>query len=156
MFRDLPVYPETIATVLPWAKRLPSHWRIERAKTIMWPVDVRSMAGSEELLTVSSNRGVVPRSTAMVSMFKAESYAGHKLCWPGDLVINSLWAWSRGLGVSRSHGIVSTAYGVYRQRSAALLPAYLHQLVRCEPFQWELQVRSQGVWKSRLQMTDAR
>ena len=23
-------------------------------------------------------------------MFKAESYIGHKLCWPGDLAINSL------------------------------------------------------------------
>ena len=63
---------------------------------------------------MSSNRGVVPRRSATVTMFKAESYAGHKLCWPGDLVINSLWAWSRGLGVSQHHGIVSTAYGVYR------------------------------------------
>lgn len=46
--------------------------------------------------------------------------------------------------------------GVYRQRQRALEPAYLHQLVRSQPFQWELQVRSQGVWKSRLQMTDER
>ncbi|WP_344303803.1 hypothetical protein [Nocardioides bigeumensis] len=89
-------------------------------------------------------------------MFKAETYVGHKLCWPDDLVINSLWAWSRGLGVARDHGIVSTAYGVYRQREQTLDPAYLDHLVRSEPFQWELQVRSQGVWKSRLQMTDAR
>lgn len=89
-------------------------------------------------------------------MFKAESYAGHKLCWPGDLVINSLWAWGRGLGVARHHGIVSTAYGVYRQHGKALNADYLHQLVRSEPFHWELQVRSQGVWKSRLQITDDR
>jgi type I restriction enzyme S subunit len=89
-------------------------------------------------------------------MFKAESYAGHKLCWPGDLVINSLWAWGRGLGVAQHHGIVSTAYGVYRQHGDALNADYLHQLVRSEPFQWELQVRSQGVWKSRLQITDDR
>ncbi|WP_238148772.1 restriction endonuclease subunit S [Serinicoccus sediminis] len=90
-------------------------------------------------------------------MFKAESYVGHKLCWPEDLVINSLWAWGRGLGVSRHHGIVSTAYGVYRQRgNGKLLPDYLDHLVRSQPYQWELQVRSQGVWKSRLQMTDAR
>ena len=89
-------------------------------------------------------------------MFEAESYVGHKLCWPDDLVINSLWAWARGLGVSSRHGIVSTAYGVYRHRPEFdLVPRFVHYLVRSNPFQWELQVRSKGVWKSRLQLTDA-
>jgi len=88
-------------------------------------------------------------------MFKAKSYAGHKLCWPGDLVINSLWAWNGGLGVSQHHGIVSTAYGVYRARnSTEVNPHYLHDLLRSSAFQWELQVRSKGVWISRLQLTD--
>jgi type I restriction enzyme S subunit len=83
-------------------------------------------------------------------MFKAESYTGYKLCWPGDLVINSLWAWGRGLGFSRHHGIVSSAYGVYRLR-----PEYAgYALVRSAPFNWELQVRSKGIWISRLQLTD--
>lgn len=156
MFRDLPRYSETHPTTLPWASVLPVHWRIERAKTVMRAVDVRSGTGDEELLTVSSKQGIVPRASASVSMFRAESYVGHKLCWPDDLVINSLWAWGRGLGVAQHHGIVSTAYGVYRQRNADLDPSYLHELVRSEPFQWELQVRSQGVWKSRLQMSDER
>ena len=89
-------------------------------------------------------------------MFEAESYVGHKLCWSDDLVINSLWAWARGLGVSPRHGIVSTAYGVYRCRQDSDLdPRFLHHLVRSDSFQWELQVRSKGVWKSRLQLTDA-
>ncbi len=88
-------------------------------------------------------------------MFQAESYAGHKLCWPGDLVINSLWAWGGGLGVTRMHGIVSTAYGVYRLRPEfAGYSGYFHELVRSQPFQWELQVRSKGIWISRLQLTD--
>lgn len=156
MFRELPRYATTRRTTLPWAVDIPSHWQVGRAKSIMRALDVRSAAGEEELLTVSSSRGVVPRSSAQVNMFKAESYAGHKLCWPGDLVINSLWAWGRGLGVAQHHGIVSTAYGVYRQHGRVLNADYLHQLVRSEPFQWELQVRSQGVWKSRLQITDDR
>jgi len=156
MFRNLSPYGDTRPTTLPWASTLPRHWQIERAKTVMRTVDVRSAAGEEELLTVSSRRGVVPRASVKVSMFRAESYVGHKLCWPDDLVINSLWAWGRGLGVARHHGIVSTAYGVYRQRKADLDPSYLNELVRSEPFQWELQVRSQGVWKSRLQISDER
>jgi len=88
-------------------------------------------------------------------MFQAESYTGYKLCWPDDLVINSLWAWARGLGVSPYHGIVSSAYGVYRLRNSQQNnPSFIHQLVRSIPFQWELHVRSKGIWVSRLQLTD--
>ena len=118
-------------------------------------IDVRSKTGEEELLTVSSERGVVPRSSATVTMFQAESYVGYKLCWPGDLVINSLWAWGRGLGVSRYHGIVSSAYGVYRLRPPySEYSHYIHRLVRSTPFNFELRVRSKGIWISRLQLTD--
>ena len=140
---------------LVWLGRIPRHWRVARAKTFLRCIDNRSVAGQEDLLTVSSDRGVIPRASAAVTMFKAASYIGHKLCWPGDLVINSLWAWSRGLGVSGYHGIVSTAYGVYRPRNPPdVVPAFVHALVRSTPFNWELRVRSKGIWISRLQMTD--
>jgi len=33
-------------------------------------------------------------------------------------------------------------------------PRFLHELVRSSAFHWELQVRSKGVWISRLQLTD--
>jgi type I restriction enzyme, S subunit len=140
---------------VPWLGKVPDHWEIRRAKTIFHGIDVRSSTGEEELLTVSSERGVVPRRSANVTMFKAESYLGYKLCWPNDLVINSLWAWARGLGVSRYHGIVSSAYGVYRLRPPfESYSGFVHELVRSTPFQWELQVRSKGIWTSRLQLTD--
>ncbi|MGA2889608.1 MAG: restriction endonuclease subunit S [Terracidiphilus sp.] len=142
---------------LEWLGDIPSHWRVERAKSHLYAIDRRSNSGQEELLTVSSHRGVIPRRSANVTMFKAESYVGYKLCWPDDLVINSLWAWANGLGVSKYHGIISSAYGVYRLRNAGLmLPGFLHYLVRSSPFQWELQVRSRGIWTSRLQLTDER
>ena len=105
------------------------------------------------MLTVSARLGVVPRKSANVTMFKAESYVGYKLCWPGDLVINSLWAWAHGLGVSQHHGIVSSAYGVYRPLPR-IQDRFIHLLTRSVPFQWELQVRSKGIWVSRLQLTD--
>ena len=155
MIADLKPYPAYKDSGVPWLGDVPAHWEAWRGKTLFQIVDVRSRTGDEELLTVSSERGVVPRASANVTMFKAESYVGYKLCWPGDLVINSLWAWARGLGVSRYHGIVSSAYGVYR-----LLPKFktysqfIHNLVRSAPFQWELQVRSKGIWVSRLQLTD--
>ena len=143
------------ATDLPWLATIPEHWQLCRAKQIFFPVDIRSVDGWEEILTVSSTLGIVPRKFANVTMFEAISYEGYKLCWPGDLVINSLWAWAFALGVSQYHGVVSTAYGVYR-----LLPRvqvdlrFIHLLLRSVPFQWELQTRSKGIWISRLQLTD--
>ncbi len=140
---------------VPWLGEVPAHWEVRRGKAIFRCIDIRSSTGDEELLTVTSDRGVVPRSSASVTMFRAESYMGYKLCWPGDLVINSLWAWACGLGVSQHHGIVSTAYGVYRLRSPYQdYSPYIHELVRSTPFNWELQVRSKGIWISRLQLTD--
>ena len=146
-------YPAYKPSAVLWIGDLPEHWEVWQGKAILRPVDVRSETGDEELLTVSAQRGVVPRKSANVTMFKAESYIGYKLCWPGDLVINSLWAWAHGLGVSLHHGIVSSAYGVYRPLPRANA-RFIHLLVRSVPFQWELQVRSKGIWVSRLQLTD--
>jgi len=155
MIADLRPYPEYKESGLPWLGQVPGHWEIKRAKSVFQRIDQRSSTGKEELLTVSSVRGIVRRKTATVTMFKAESYVGYKLCWPGDLVINSLWAWGGGLGVSSHHGIVSSAYGVYRiRRDTAMTPAFVHTVVRSSSFHWELQVRSKGVWISRLQLTD--
>lgn len=140
---------------LEWLGNVPEHWNVIRGKWLLDCLDVRSTSGDEELLTVSSERGVLPRSDATVTMFKAVSYRGYKLCWPGDLVINSLWAWARGLGVSQHHGIVSSAYGVYRlKKTYREYASFIHRLVRSSPFNYELHVRSKGIWVSRLQLTD--
>ncbi|MDQ7837803.1 MAG: restriction endonuclease subunit S [Thermodesulfobacteriota bacterium] len=148
-------YPEYKDSGLPWLGEIPNHWEVRRGKSVFKCIDVRSRSGDEELLTVSAKDGVVPRREKKVTMFMAESYAGYKLCWPGDLVINSLWAWAGGLGFSRHHGIISSAYGVYRPRPefASFWP-YFDYLFRSKVYDWELHVRSKGIWVSRLQLTD--
>ena len=152
---DLKPYPEYKDSETKWLGEVPAHWEFVRGKYVWDCVDVRSTTGEEELLTVSSKKGVLPRSAAAVTMFKATSYVGYKLCWPGDLVINSLWAWAGGLGVSANHGLVSSAYGVYRlQRPSKQDWSFFHSLVRSVPFNYELRVRSRGIWTSRLQLTD--
>ena len=112
MIADLKPYAEYKESGLIWLGQIPNHWKLKRAKSIFECVDKRSNTGKEELLTVSTARGVVPRNTANVTMFKAKSYVGYKLCWPGDLVINSLWAWAGGLGVSSHHGITPASSSV--------------------------------------------
>jgi type I restriction enzyme S subunit len=88
-------------------------------------------------------------------MFMAESYEGYKLCYPGDLVVNSIWAWMKALGFSEYHGIVSTVYSVYRLRdSRAFNYRYLDYLLRSDLYSGEYLVRSKGVWTSRLRLAD--
>lgn len=72
----------------------------------------------------------------------------------GDIVINSLWAWHRGLGVSEHHGIVSTAYGVYRPlKPEQWNHRYLNYLLRDKTYVGECLIRSKGIWESRYQLT---
>jgi hypothetical protein len=70
-------YPASSPAKLHWLSALPPDWDVRRAKTLFTCVDVRSTGGEEELLTVSSSEGVVPRSTKNVAMFMAETYVGH-------------------------------------------------------------------------------
>jgi len=86
-------------------------------------------------------------------MFMAESYVGHKVCRPGDVVVNTMWAWMAAVGVSRHVGIVSPAYGVYRPRNAERFePKYLDYLLRTEIYRAEYLRSSRGITTSRLRL----
>lgn len=136
-----------------WLPAVPEHWNEQRAKTFFREVDERSKTGQEELLSVSHLTGVTPRSQKKVTMFKAASYVGSKLCRPGDIVINTLWAWMAALGASRHVGIVSPAYGVYRPHHAdSFSPAYLDYLLRTRAYVAEYIGRSTGIRSSRLRL----
>jgi type I restriction enzyme S subunit len=116
-------------------------------------MDEWSEQGDEELLSVSHKTGVTPRSQKNITMFMAESYEGHKVCRPGDVVVNTMWAWMAAIGVSRHTGIVSPAYGVYRPRTANRFePKYLDYLLRTEAYRAEYVRSSRGITTSRLRL----
>lgn len=153
MIEGLKPYAEYKESGLPWLGRLPATWKLRRAKYLYREVDERSKTGSEEMLSVSHKTGVTPRSQKNVTMFMAESNVGHKVCRPDDLVINTLWAWMAALGVSRHHGMVSPAYGVYRPRDPEeFLPRFADQLLRLPVYAAEYQRCSTGVNSSRLRL----
>lgn len=147
------IYPGYRTARMRWLLPVPEHWNEQRAKTFFREVDERSKTGQEELLSVSHLTGVTPRSQKNVTMFKAASYVGSKLCRPGDIVINTLWAWMAALGASRHVGIVSPAYGVYRPHSAdSFNPAYLDYLLRTRAYVAEYIGHSTGIRSSRLRL----
>jgi type I restriction enzyme, S subunit len=145
-------YPSYRECVLPSLGNIPEHWSMSRAKYLFREVDDRSATGAEELLSVSHLTGVTPRREKNVTMFMAESNAGHKVCRPGDLVINTMWAWMAALGVSAYEGLVSPSYGVYRPLSDDLLPGYADHLLRTSLYAAEYTRRSTGVNSSRLRL----
>lgn len=134
-----------------WLGEIPAHWEIERSRWLFRERDVRSTTGEEEMLTVSHLTGVTPRSEKDVNMFEAETNEGYKLCEPGDLVINTLWAWMGAMGIAPVKGIVSPAYNVY-EPGPRLEPAYVDALVRLPVFAQEATRYSKGVWSSRLRL----
>ncbi len=146
------VYPKYKDSGVEWLGEIPTHWEVVRAKSIFFEVKERSVSGDEELLTVSHITGVTPRSEKNVSMFMATTLEGYKKCNPGDLVINTMWAWMGALGTAFQEGLVSPSYNVYRFRHPDYEPRYYDRLFRTRKFIVEINRFSQGIWKSRLRL----
>jgi len=135
-----------------WLGEVPKHWDIKRNKLLFREVRDLSDEGTEELLTVSHITGVTPRSEKEVYMFMAESMEGYKRCRPGDVVVNTMWAYMGALGVAPRDGIVSPAYNVYRPRGRELLIEYFDLLCRTPAYMAQINQYSEGVWRSRLRL----
>ena len=136
-----------------WLGDVPAHWDVRPAKWHLREVDERSVTGAEEMLSVSHLTGVTPRSEKSVTMFKAEPNIGHKLCEPGDLVINTMWAWMGALGIAQQPGLVSPSYAVYRPKiDSSLDRRYAEMMLRSVPLQCEYIMRSTGIRPSRLRL----
>lgn len=134
-----------------WIGEIPAHWSIKRAKHLFREVDERSPDGQQELLSVSHLTGVTPRSEKNVTMFMSEDYTGSKTCQKDDLVFNIMWAWMGALGVSDRAGIVSSAYGIYRQlQSGTLNSQYLEMLLKTTAYIAHYNKVSTGLHSSRL------
>lgn len=153
MIDGLKPYPNYKDSGVPWLGEVPEHWEVQRLKYLFREVDERSDTGDEELLSVSHLTGVTPRREKNVTMFLAESNVGHKLCAPGDVVVNTMWAWMAALGVARQHGMVSPSYAVYRPRNdGKLAPMFVDRLLRTEALRTEYVRRSTGVNSSRMRL----
>lgn len=142
----------SLASGIPTIPTVPDGWRVLRNKVFMYEVNAPSLTGGEEMLSVSHLTGVTPRSEKTVYMFEAESTVGYKTVQPGDLVINTMWAWMGAAGVARVHGIVSPAYGVYRINPTVMTPDYFDIVVRTAAYITEMTRFSRGVTSSRLRL----
>lgn len=65
-----------------------------------------------ELLSVTMNDGVMPRSEIEGKDNSSEDKSNYKIVCKGDMVYNSMRMWQGANGVSNYNGIVSPAYTV--------------------------------------------
>lgn len=136
-----------------WLGIVPEHWQIRRIKNFLTDTSEVSATGTEDLLTVSHITGVTLRSEKNVNMFLAETNVGYKKCYPGDIIINTMWAWMGALGTCKNAGICSPAYNVYRPLPRIEYCAqYFDYLFRIPNFIIEMTRYSKGIVSSRLRL----
>ncbi len=136
-----------------WLGKVPEHWEVVDNRRLFEERDERSDDGVGELLTVSHLTGVTRRSEKPnVGMFMAETLEGYKQCHPGDLVINTMWAWMGAAGTATEAGLVSPSYNVYAPEPRHLLPRFVDMAYRSRRYVVGMTSESRGIWSSRLRM----
>lgn len=151
---SIPAYPEYKESGVPWLGQIPTHWEPVRFKNLLRERDQRSVDGSEELLSVSAYTGVRPKSESTADgefASRAESLEGYKVCKQGDLVMNIMLAWNRGLGVTQFDGIVSPAYCVFNLGNGLHAP-FFDYAARADEYTGYYKAHSSGVIDSRLRL----
>jgi type I restriction enzyme, S subunit len=139
---------------LEFIERIPINWGVQRAKYVFSEVKDISTDGSETLLSVSEYYGVKPRHLVVGDgefISRAETLEGYKVCQRGDLVMNIMLAWKRGLGVTNYKGIVSPSYAIFRP-NLKVHSKYYHYLLRTDTYVNLFRRHSTGIIDSRLRL----
>lgn len=102
-------------------------------------------SGTEELLSLYREHGVVPKSSRDDNFNRAsDDLSNYQLVEPGDLVVNKMKAWQGSVAISQHRGIVSPAYFVY-QAYSEVPGQYLHYVLRSAPYRQVFGSISSGV-----------
>jgi type I restriction enzyme S subunit len=90
---------------------IPTSWKVIKAKEVFDSVSIKNNE-DEELLSVTQDRGTIPRTLLEGSVVMPEgSTNGYKLVVPNNFII-SLRSFQGGLEISKYRGIISPAYTV--------------------------------------------
>ena len=127
-----------------WLGDVPAHWEIGRLKVKLRPIDCRSSSGTETLLSLRRDLGVVVYAEHFSRPPQGASLVGYKLVETGQLVVNRLQANNGLLFCSRLSGVVSPDYSVFTARSPVDME-YLGSLLRTITYKAHFRRESTGL-----------
>ena len=107
-----------------WLRRIPIHWRTERAKWLFLRVE-RDVRMGDEVVTCFRDGVVTLRKNRRLSGFtqSLEGF-GYQGIRRGDLVIHTMDAFAGAIGISDSDGKSTSVYSVCLPRNKEVYPYY--------------------------------
>ena len=127
-----------------WLGEVPAHWERRRLKTTVTPIDRRSATGSETLLSLRRDYGVVPYAEHFTRPSQSKSLIGFKLVSVGQLVVNRLQANNGLVFNSAVDGVVSPDYSVFEKKSP-LQMQFLSHLLRTSSYRAYFRQNAKGL-----------
>lgn len=128
-----------------WLGEIPEHWSTLRCKYLFKERDERSAEGKEQHLSMSQKYGLVPDSQLDERRMLSESYAGGKLCYKNDLVLNRLKAHLGVFSLAPQLGVISPDYTVLIPDESKIVPEYAEAVLKSDNCRRELRTRVKGV-----------
>ncbi len=137
-------YPAYKPSGIEWLGDVPAHWERRRLKSMLRPIDSRSVTGEETLLSLRRDHGVVNYAEHFARPPQGSTHIGFKLVTVGQLVVNRLQA-NNGL-VFRSNlcGLVSPDYSVF-ERTETFSMQYLSDLLRTGSYRTQFRRHAKGL-----------
>ena len=127
-----------------WLGNVPQDWVVRRLKAILRPVDRRSSSGTETLLSLRRDHGVVVYAEHFSRPPQGATTVGFKLVKAGQLVVNRLQANNGLLFCSGLRGLVSPDYSVFEARLPVDMQ-YLGSLLRTVTYKAHFRRESTGL-----------
>lgn len=128
-----------------WIGDIPSHWSAIRCKYLFRERDERSKEGMETHLSMSQKYGLVPDSQLDERRMLSESYAGGKLCYQDDLVLNRLKAHLGVFALAPQFGVISPDCTVLIPNTERIIPSFGEMVLKSALCRRELRVRVRGI-----------
>ena len=146
MIEGLKPYLAVKDTGVPWLGSVPSHWERRRLKSLLRPIDRRSSSGTETLLSLRRDHGIVVYSEHFSRPAQGATTVGYKIVNKGQLVVNRLQA-NNGLVFDSSlDGLVSPDYSVFDRRGhGQMVMPYLSSLLRTRTYRDHFRRESTGL-----------
>lgn len=123
----------------------PKSWEVLKLKYILSEINIRTVTGTEDLLSVSQYKGVILASENKMRTMQAESLIGYKIVRVDDLIFNKLNPSLARFGCSRYNGITSPDFAVYRSNSILASTKFLEYLLKTERYATQYSRMAGGV-----------